>query len=141
VIEFNARFGDPETQVVLPLLENDLLEVIQACLEGRLHEVELRFRPGAAANVVLASAGYPGPYTKGLPISGLVEADQVGVTVFHAGTAFDDEGQVVTAGGRVLGVMAMGPTLRDALDLAYAGVAQIQFEGRTYRRDIGWRAL
>ena len=141
VIEFNARFGDPETQVVLPLLENDLLEVILACLEGRLHQVELRFRPGAAVNVVLASAGYPGKYAKGLPIRGLVEADQVGVTVFHAGTAFNEEGQVVTAGGRVLGVMATGPTLRDALALAYAGVEQIQFEGKTYRRDIGWRAL
>lgn len=141
VIEFNARFGDPETQAVLPLLENDLLEVIQACLEARLHQVELRFRPGAAVNVVLASAGYPGKYVKGLPISGLVEADQVGVTVFHAGTAFNEEGQVVTAGGRVLGVMATGPTLRDALAMAYAGVDQIQFEGKTYRRDIGWRAL
>jgi len=141
VIEFNARFGDPETQVVLPLLENDLLEVMQGCVDGRLHEVDLRFRSGAAVNVVLASAGYPGSYAKGMPISGLVEADQTGVTVFHAGTAFNDEGQVVTAGGRVLGVMAMGPTLRDALDLAYAGVAQIQFEGKTYRRDIGWRAF
>src|SRR5690606_28305290 len=130
----NARFGDPETQVVLPLLENDLLEVVQACLDGRLHEVELQFRPAAAVNVVLASAGYPGAYAKGLPIRGLVEAEEVGVTVFHAGTAFNDEGQLVTAGGRVLGVMAMGSTLRDALDLAYAGVNQIQFEGRTYRR-------
>ncbi len=141
VIEFNARFGDPETQVVLPLLENDLLEVVQACLDGRLHEVELQFRPAAAVNVVLASAGYPGAYAKGLPIRGLVEAEEVGVMVFHAGTAFNDEGQLVTAGGRVLGVMAMGSTLRDALDLAYAGVNQIQFEGRTYRRDIAWRAL
>src|SRR5690606_4170801 len=121
VIEFNARFGDPEAQVVLPLLENDLLEVIEACLEGRLHEVELRFRPGFAVNIVLASAGYPGPYAKGLPIRGLVETEQVGVTVFHAGTAFSEEGQVVTAGGRVLGIMATGPTLRAAVDLAYAG--------------------
>ncbi|MFO7274733.1 MAG: phosphoribosylamine--glycine ligase [Bacillota bacterium] len=141
VIEFNARFGDPEAQVVLPLLENDLLEVIEACLEGRLHEVELRFRPGFAVNIVLASAGYPGPYAKGLPIRGLVEAEQVGVTVFHAGTAFSEEGQVVTAGGRVLGIMATGPTLRAAVDLAYAGAERVEFEGKTYRRDIGWRAL
>ncbi|MFS8641258.1 MAG: phosphoribosylamine--glycine ligase [Symbiobacteriaceae bacterium] len=141
VIEFNARFGDPEAQVVLPLLENDLLEVIEACLEGRLHEVELRFRPGFAVNIVLASAGYPGPYAKGLPIRGLVEAEQVGVTVFHAGTAFSEEGQVVTAGGRVLGIMATGPTLRAAVDLAYASAERVEFEGKTYRRDIGWRAL
>lgn len=140
VIEFNARFGDPETQVVMPLLENDLLEVAAACVDGRLHEVDLRFRPGAAANVVLASAGYPGPYQKGLPIQGLEEADHVGVTVFHAGTAFNDDGELVTAGGRVLGVMATGPTIGAALEQAYAGVEVIRFEGKTYRRDIGVRA-
>jgi len=141
VIEFNARFGDPETQVVMPLLENDLLEVALACVEGRLHEVDLRFRPGAAANIVLASAGYPGRYAKGLPIDGLVEADQLGVTVFHAGTAFNDDGELVTAGGRVLGVMATGPTIRAALEQAYAGVEVIRFEGKTYRKDIGARAV
>jgi len=141
VVEFNARFGDPETQVVLPLLENDLLEVIGACLDGRLHEVELRFRPESAAVVVLASAGYPGAYQKGLPIGGLVEAEETGATLFHAGTAFTDEGVLVTAGGRVLGVMATGPTLAAALDLAYAGVERVRFEGRVFRRDIGRRAL
>jgi len=141
VLEFNVRFGDPEAQVVLPLLENDLLEVMLACLEGRLHEVELRFREGAAVNIVLASGGYPGKYLKGLPISGLDEADRRGVTVFHAGTWVDDDGVLVTGGGRVLGVMALGSTLEEALKVAYHGVDAIQFEGKTFRRDIAWRAL
>ncbi|HWI60486.1 MAG TPA: phosphoribosylamine--glycine ligase [Symbiobacteriaceae bacterium] len=141
VVEFNARFGDPEAQVVLPLLENDLLDVMVACVDGRLRDVELSFRPGAAANVVVASPGYPGAYPKGLPIDGLDEADRLGVTVFHAGTAFDDDGALVTAGGRVLGVMATGADLREALARAYAGVEAIHFEGKQYRRDIGWRSL
>lgn len=141
VIEFNARFGDPEAQVVLPLLENDLLDVMLACVEGRLAEVELIHRPGAAVNVVLASGGYPGAYTKGLPISGLVEAERRGVVLFHAGTAVDEEGNLVTAGGRVLGVMAVGEDLRGALDQAYYGIEAIGFEGKTYRRDIAHRAL
>ncbi|HYF92754.1 MAG TPA: phosphoribosylamine--glycine ligase [Symbiobacteriaceae bacterium] len=141
VVEFNARFGDPEAQVVLPLLENDLLEVLSACVEGRLKAVDLRFRAGAAANVVVASPGYPGAYPKGLPIDGLEEADRVGVTVFHAGTAFDADGVLVTSGGRVLGVMATGNDLKEALSRAYAGVEAIRFEGKQYRRDIGWRAL
>jgi phosphoribosylamine--glycine ligase len=141
VVEFNARFGDPEAQVVLPLLENDLLEVMQACVSGSLTDIQLHFHEGAAANIVLASAGYPGAYVKGLPISGLDEADQLGVTVFHAGTAFTDEGELVTAGGRVLGVMATGPDLSGALARAYAGAEVIQFEGKQFRRDIGWRAM
>lgn len=140
VVEFNCRFGDPETQVVLPLLQNDLLAIMQACVEGRLHEVELSFHQAAAANIVLASGGYPGRYAKGLPIEGLEEADSRGVTVFHAGTDFDDEGQVITAGGRVLGVMAAAPDLELALERAYFGAEAIHFEGKTYRRDIGWRA-
>jgi phosphoribosylamine--glycine ligase len=141
VLEFNARFGDPEAQVVMPLLENDLLEVLLACVEGRLKDVDLRFRQGAAANVVVASPGYPGGYPKGLPIHGLNEAEQLGVTVFHAGTALDGNGALVTAGGRVLGVMATGADLREALSRAYAGVETIQFKGKQYRRDIGWRSL
>jgi len=141
VVEFNARFGDPEAQVVLPLLENDLLDVMLACVEGRLKEVDLRFRAGAAANIVLASPGYPGAYPKGLPIDGLAEADELGVTVFHAGTDYDEDGMLVTAGGRVLGVMATGADLPEALARAYAGVEAIQFEGKQYRRDIGWRSL
>jgi phosphoribosylamine---glycine ligase len=141
VVEFNARFGDPEAQVVLPLLQNDLLDVMLACSEGRLKEVDLRFHAGAAANIVLASPGYPGAYPKGLPIDGLNEADQLGVTVFHAGTTFDDEGILVTSGGRVLGVMATGADLPEALSRAYIGVDAIQFEGKQFRRDIGWRSL
>jgi phosphoribosylamine---glycine ligase len=141
VVEFNARFGDPEAQVVLPLLENDLLEVLLACVEGRLKDIDLRFREGAAANIVVASPGYPGSYPKGLQISGLEEAEQLGVTVFHAGTSLDKDGVLVTAGGRVLGVMATGTDLREALARAYAGVDKIQFEGKQYRRDIGWRSL
>lgn len=140
VVEFNARFGDPEAQVVLPLLDNDLLEVMLACVDGRLHEITLRWHPAAAANIVLASGGYPGPYQKGIPIENLEEADALGLTVFHAGTAFDEGGQLVTAGGRVLGVMAVGQTVQMALDRAYAGAEAIQFEGKHYRRDIGWRA-
>ncbi len=141
VVEFNARFGDPEAQVVMPLMENDLLEVMMACVEGRLGEIELRFREGAAANVVVASPGYPGSYPKGFPIDGLDQADRLGVTVFHAGTALREDGVLVTAGGRVLGVMATGADLREALARAYAGVEAIRFEGKQYRRDIGWRSL
>ncbi len=141
VVEFNARFGDPEAQVVLPLLENDLLEVLMACVEGRLKDIDLRFRGGAAANIVVASPGYPGPYPKGFPIGGLKKAKQLGVTVFHAGTGVNHEGVLVTAGGRVLGVMATGVDLREALSRAYAGVEVIQFEGKQYRRDIGWRSF
>jgi phosphoribosylamine---glycine ligase len=141
VVEFNARFGDPEAQVVLPLLENDLLEVMQACLEARLHEVALTFRPGAAVNVVLASGGYPGSYLKGLPIKGLDEVERLGLTVFHAGTDLDDEEYLITAGGRVLGIAAQAETLQEALDRAYFGVGLVDFEGKQFRRDIGWRAL
>lgn len=141
VVEFNARFGDPEAQVVLPLLENDLLAVMEACLDGKLKEMELSFRPGAAINVAIASGGYPGTYAKGLPIFGTGEAERIGCTVFHAGTTLDDEGGLLTNGGRVLGVMATGETLGEARDLAYRGVEAIGFEGKTYRRDIGWRAL
>ncbi len=141
VVEFNCRFGDPETQVVLPLLQNDILQVMSACVDGRLKEVDITFRDAAAANIVLASGGYPGPYLKGLPIEGLEDADARGVTIFHAGTDFTDEGELVTSGGRVLGVMAVGNSLPEALERAYFGAEVISFEGKTYRRDIGWRAL
>ncbi|SHJ38293.1 phosphoribosylamine--glycine ligase [Desulfofundulus thermosubterraneus] len=139
VLEFNARFGDPEAQPVLMLLETDLVEIIEAVLSGRLAEKEIRWRPGAAVCVVLASAGYPGPYRKGYPISGL---DRVppDVMVFHAGTALED-GRVVTAGGRVLGVTAAAGTIAAAIEKAYAAVEQIHFEGMHYRRDIGRKAL
>jgi phosphoribosylamine--glycine ligase len=137
VLEFNCRFGDPETQVVLPLLETDLLEISQACIKGQLDQVDVRWRPGACATLVMASPGYPGSYPKGLPIIGL---DQVAalenMVVFHAGTAQTEAG-VVTAGGRVLAVSAVGDDLATALDRAYTGVTQIDFEGAHFRRDIG----
>jgi phosphoribosylamine--glycine ligase len=141
VIEFNARFGDPETQVVMSLMRSDLLEVMLACTEGRLGEVDLQWGEGAAACIMLASEGYPGSYPKGVPIDGLEEADRIGVTVFHSGTDFDEEGNLVTAGGRVIGVMAGGPDLAHALNHAYQGAVAIQFPGKQYRRDIGRRAL
>ncbi|HUV70029.1 MAG TPA: phosphoribosylamine--glycine ligase [Terracidiphilus sp.] len=141
VLEFNARFGDPETQALLVRLESDLVDALEACIDGRLAETELRWSSGAAACVVASSAGYPGSYTTGIPISGLGAAAQVpGVEVFHSGTAQVD-GQLVTAGGRVLGVTAQGGSLKEALARAYQAMAEIDFEGMYYRRDIGHRAL
>lgn len=141
VVEFNARFGDPEAEVVLPLLKGDLLEILLACVQGRLDQVDLHWEAGAAACVMVASPGYPGKYPKGLPISGADEAESLGVVVFHAGTDLDEEGSLVTAGGRVLGVMGRGDTVHEALTHAYRGVAAINFEGKQFRQDIGWRAL
>ena len=139
VLEFNCRFGDPETQAILPLLNSDLPEIMLACVEGRLDRVDVRWRPGACATIVLASEGYPGAYPKGRPITGLDEAAGCEeVAVFHAGTARQD-GRVVTAGGRVLAVSATGDDLPSALARAYAGVERIHFEGMHYRRDIGKR--
>lgn len=141
VIEFNARFGDPETQVYLPRLENDLVELLLASTEGRLADVELKWSPNACVCVVLASGGYPGSYPKGKVIHGLDQASALpGVKVFHAGTAAKD-GQTVTSGGRVLGVTAWAPTLRAARDQAYAAANVICFEGIQYRRDIAERGL
>ncbi len=141
VIEFNCRFGDPETEVVMPLMESDLVEVALACVEGRLDQVDLRFKDAAAACVMLASAGYPGKYIKGLVINGVDEAERRGLTVFHAGTWIDEEQNLITNGGRVLGVMGTGRTVAEALEAAYFGVEPIEFEGKTFRKDIGWRAV
>lgn len=141
VLEFNARFGDPETQAILLRLDSDLVEALEAAAEGRLSSTELRWKPGASACVVAASAGYPGSYKTGFPISGLDQAAQVpGVQVFHAGTSLSN-GEIVTSGGRVLGVTAAADTLAEALQQAYQALDQIQFEGITFRRDIGHRAL
>lgn len=141
VLEFNCRFGDPETQAVLPRLENDLVEVMLACAEGNLSGVELRWRPDAAVCVVIASSGYPGSYEKGLPIIGLDAAESLrDVMVFHAGTA-ERDGRIVTSGGRVLGVTALGPTIGAAVERAYAAVSRIAFPGMHYRKDIARRAL
>ena len=143
VIEYNCRFGDPETQVVLPLLESDLLKIMTACTNGTLADTEVKFRAGTAACVILASGGYPVAYEKGKPISGLTEGQLPGadeVTVYHAGTALK-EGQLVTAGGRVLGVTAVADTLPDALSRAYEAAGRIDFERLHKRADIGVRAL
>lgn len=141
VLEFNARFGDPETQVYLTRLENDLVELLDACVSGTLKDIELRWSPNAAVCVVMASAGYPGPYPKGLPISGLEGvASLENVKVFHAGTGLED-GRVVTRGGRVLGVTAWAENLQSARDAAYAAVDLIEFEGAQYRTDIAAKAL
>jgi phosphoribosylamine--glycine ligase len=141
VLEFNARFGDPETQAILLRMESDLVEALEASIDGRLAETELRWAPGASACVVASSAGYPGSYKTGFPISGLDAAAQVpGVQVFHSGSA-QVGSNLVTAGGRVLGVTAAASTLEEALARAYQAMAEIHFEGMYYRRDIGHRAL
>lgn len=141
VLEFNVRFGDPETQAILLRLDSDLVEAMEACVDGRLSETALRWTPGASACVIASSAGYPGKYQTGLPIAGLDAAGRVpGVQVFHSGTAAKD-GQVVTAGGRVLAVTAVGDSLQQALDRAYQAMGEIRFDGIYFRRDIGHRAL
>jgi phosphoribosylamine--glycine ligase len=141
VLEFNARFGDPETQVYLTRLENDLVEVLVACVEGTLNRVDLRWRAGASVCVVMASGGYPGAYSKGKAIEGLENANRFeGVKVFHAGTA-GENGRIVTDGGRVLGVTAVGADLGSARDGAYEAVQAIRFDGMQYRRDIGAKGL
>jgi phosphoribosylamine--glycine ligase len=138
VFECNARFGDPETQALLPRLESDLLDIVWACVNGTLDKVDVRWSSRASVCVVMASNGYPGSYQTGLSISGLDGVDQ-DVTVFHAGTHRDAAGQIVTSGGRVLGVTALGETLEDARQKAYANVERIHFEGAHWRRDIGLR--
>ena len=142
VLEFNARFGDPETQVYMRLLKTDLLDIFEACVDGRLHEINVEWNPGFAACIVMASAGYPSPdYKKGLPITGIDNAEILpGVVVFHAGTKQAD-GQLITSGGRVLGVTGIGATLQEALDHAYNGVECIHFEGARYRKDIGAKSV
>jgi phosphoribosylamine---glycine ligase len=138
VLEFNCRFGDPETQVVLPMLAGDLVEIMWACIDGRLHPDLVQRRAGACATVVMAAPGYPGSYPKGLPISGVDRAEALDdVLVFQAGTAAGQDGQLVTSGGRVLAVSGMGDGLATAVDRAYEGVAHIQFEQAHYRTDIG----
>jgi len=140
VIEFNARFGDPEAQVVLPLLASDLVTVMEACLDGRLKDCEVKWRHGAAVCVVLAAAGYPGSYTKGDVITGLDTVDDPAAIVFHAGTAWRD-GRIVTNGGRVLGITGLGSDIRSAANKAYSIVEKIDFAGKQYRPDIAWRVL
>lgn len=141
VLEFNARFGDPETQVILPLLKADLVDILEACIEGRLAAFasDSIWYDEACGGVVMASGGYPGSYTKALPIQGLdITTNAV---VFHAGTGYNAAGDIVTTGGRVLAVVARGANLNTALDTAYHAVEQIHFEGAHYRRDIGRTAI
>ncbi len=141
VLEFNARFGDPETQAILARLDSDLVMALEACVEGRLSNTELKWKPGASVCVIASSAGYPGSYVTGRKITGLEEAARIPrVEIFHSGTAMVD-GQYVTEGGRVLGVTAAAATLGQALSLAYDALELISFEGMYYRRDIGHRSL
>ncbi len=141
VLEFNARFGDPETQVYMVLLKTDLLQIIESCIAHKLNEQKIEWHPGYAVCVVLASGGYPGAYEKGKKITGLEEAKKIkGVELFHAGTVYEN-GAYYTSGGRVLGVTARSETLKGALDLAYEAVSKIYFDGMHYRKDIGAKAL
>ena len=137
VIEYNCRFGDPETQVVLPLLESDLLTVMQAVTEERLSEVEVKFSTGSACCVIMASAGYPTAYEKGYEIT---IPEDIADCVFVAGAKCED-GKLLTSGGRVLGVTAIADTLQEAIDSSYKMVEQIHFDNAFYRNDIGQRAL
>ena len=138
VLEYNARFGDPEAQVVLPRMKTDLIEVVEACIDGRLDEIELEFTDDAALCVVLASDGYPVKYEKGFPIEGLETFDGLeDEYVYHSGTKFDSEGRIVTNGGRVLAVTALAPTLQEARAKAYKASERIHFANKYFRHDIG----
>lgn len=140
VVEFNARFGDPETQVVLPLLDGDLVQIMHACADGTLADVPIRWKDGAAVCVVLSAGGYPASYEKGNEIYGIGNAEKLGALVFHAGTA-KKNGKIVTNGGRVLGVVGMGKDITSAVQSAYDAVDQISFKGEYHRKDIAHRAL
>ena len=138
VLEYNTRFGDPETQVVLPRMKSDIIDVMQACIDGTLDQIDLEFENNAAVCVVVASGGYPGSYEKGKVITGLDAFDgKEGYYCFHAGTSMNEKGETVTSGGRVLGVTALGATLREARANAYEAVKLIHFDGQYMRSDIG----
>ena len=140
-LEFNCRFGDPETQVLMPLLETDLVDILLGVTDAHLDEVDVRWKPQSGICVVLASGGYPNAYPTGLPIDGLEQVAHLSdVVAFHAGTRFDDEGRVVTSGGRVLGVTAVGDDFTQARARAYAAVKNISFDHMHYRTDVGYRA-
>ena len=141
VLEFNARFGDPETQVILPGLKTDLMDIIQATIDGRLNQIELSWNEQSAVCVVMASQGYPGEYEQDKKITGLDELKhREDIVVFHSGTR-EKDGHIVSAGGRVLGVTAWAGTLKEAIDKAYQGVGKIKFENSYYRKDIGEKGL
>ena len=136
VVEYNARFGDPETQPILSMLDTDLMDIFQACVNGTLDQIDIQWKPGAACCIVLASGGYPVKYQSGYPISGLDEAGKL-ATVFHAGTKIGEDGSILTAGGRVLGVTAVGKDLKDAIQKAYTACKPISFQDMHFRTDIG----
>ena len=148
VLEFNARFGDPETEAILVRLESDIVDLFDAAIDGTADRLAIRMKPGASVCVIAASGGYPGKVVNGKPINGLDSAARPDTVVFHAGTAAKD-GAIVTAGGRVLAVTAVSSAsaspsttpLQDALSKAYAALEKISFEGMQFRRDIAWRAL
>jgi phosphoribosylamine---glycine ligase len=140
VVEYNCRFGDPEAQVILPALKTDLLELMSTAVNGKLEYVSVELESDHFCTVVMASAGYPGPVEKGLPISGINTVPDL-VTVYHSGTSLDENGVLVTKGGRVLNVVGRGDSLKAAIDAAYGGVSAIHFEGAYYRRDIGAKGL
>ena len=135
VIEFNARLGDPETQVVLPRLKTDLVDIMLAVVDNRLDKIKIEFDDNACVGVVMASGGYPGSYKTGFPISGLDEVDK-DIMIFHAGTKVGKGGEVLTSGGRVLTVVAKGKDLAEARKKVYKNITRIQFEGCYYRKDI-----
>ncbi len=139
-IEFNARMGDPETQVVLPRLQTDLVDIVLASMNGHLDQINIEWSEEAAVCVIMASEGYPGSYPKGRPITGLAEAEAAGALVFHAGTA-EKDGQIVTSGGRVLGIVGLGSDIAQARARAYEAVSVIDFEGKQSRTDIAAKAL
>ena len=136
VVEYNARFGDPECQAVLSLLDTDLMDIFLACHDGTLDKLEIRWKASAACCLVLASGGYPGHYQTGYPITGLKEAGETAV-VFHAGTKRAEDGRILTSGGRVLGVTAVGPELKSAITCAYHSAKHISFTDLHFRTDIG----
>ena len=140
VVEFNARFGDPETEAVLPRLGGDFATALLHAATGCLADDDIAVKPGAAATVIVASGGYPGDYEKGKVISGLDEAARTGAIVFHCGTQAAGDA-IATSGGRVLSVTGVGATLREAVDQAYAGVGALSFDGMFYRKDIAHRAF
>ncbi len=140
VIEYNCRFGDPETQVVLPRLKTDIVDIFEAINNETLSDLDIEWSDDACACVIIASGGYPKSYPKGLEITGLENGQTDGVIVYHAGTAIKD-GKLVTSGGRVLGVTALGSNLEEALSKSYEAVNRIDFENKHFRKDIGKRAL
>jgi phosphoribosylamine--glycine ligase len=143
VVEYNCRFGDPETQAVLPLVQCDWYELFRSCAVGNMTPTEWVTVPGYCVSVILASKGYPGSYEKGKVITGIedVEHERSNLDVYHSGTSLDNDDRFITNGGRVLAVSAWAETLIDAITIAYEGVAEINFEGKTFRRDIAAKGL